>query len=245
VRRDDPSGWYTKSGSGVRLYGALTKTLKESIALAMLVRRLHAEMDATFGAEVYRCKKNKHRTIFVNCPNATQSWTVPSDWHSDMPFLASEPKLPRVLYAFAYLDQVEARGGGTMLISGSSARMRSHEMLGCWGRASTVEETRSFRSMQRLCQENEWFENLIGPQPLGKTGDYRLNCSAAVCAERVQRFMIEGTISGGVPMRVIELTGAPGDIDLWDPRCLHSQSNNARDRPRSCIRFRLERVAAT
>ena len=45
-----------------------------------------------------------------------------------------------------------------------------------------------------------------------------------------------------VSMRVVEMTGRPGDIVLWDPRALHTASNSVGCRPRSVIRFRLEHV---
>ncbi|CAE8630676.1 unnamed protein product, partial [Polarella glacialis] len=42
--------------------------------------------------------------------------------------------------------------------------------------------------------------------------------------------------------QVVELTGSPGDLVVWDPRSLHSASSNANSVPRSVIRFRLENM---
>jgi ectoine hydroxylase-related dioxygenase (phytanoyl-CoA dioxygenase family) len=33
-------------------------------------------------------------------------------------------------------------------------------------------------------------------------------------------------------VRVVELTGAPGDVVLWHPSLFHAASSNASDRPR-------------
>ena len=48
--------------------------------------------------------------------------------------------------------------------------------------------------------------------------------------------------SAGVSLRLVELTGRPGDIVFMDPRCLHTVSANASDRPRLTMRMTCSRA---
>ncbi len=52
----------------------------------------------------------------------------------------------------------------------------------------------------------------------------------------------EGCVSDRIPLRVVELTGEPGDIVLLDPRCLHTTSANVSPRPRLTMRMTCMRV---
>ncbi len=49
-------------------------------------------------------------------------------------------------------------------------------------------------------------------------------------------------VSAGVPLRVVELTGAAGDVVLMDPRCLHTVSANVGRRGRLQMRLTCRRV---
>jgi hypothetical protein len=59
--------------------------------------------------------------------------------------------------------------------------------------------------------------------------------SAGDREKRIRRFMGEDTIVGGIPLRVAEVTGEPGDIVLMDLRILHSLTPNVTARPRLVI----------
>lgn len=241
ICRERTEGWFTKTGSGIRLYGTPPPALKNSSCFAVLVERLHEAADRMFGSGTWRCGYKGHTTVFVNCPNVCGSWTVPASWHTDFPQDPADPKA-KVMYAFAFLDKVEPGGGGTMLLTGSSLRAQADDMRGCCqGDGLTIAETRSHLFMEALAQESVWFKDLFGYPLHGERG-YRYNCNKAISAERVQRFMVEDILSGGIRMQVVELTGMPGTIVFWDPRCLHSPSNNKNSIPRSVIRFRLDRV---
>lgn len=47
---------------------------------------------------------------------------------------------------------------------------------------------------------------------------------------------------GGVPVRVVELTGRPGDAWVIDLRCLHAPAPNAAGRPRMMVTHRFPRA---
>ncbi|MES2035060.1 MAG: phytanoyl-CoA dioxygenase family protein, partial [Pseudomonadota bacterium] len=53
--------------------------------------------------------------------------------------------------------------------------------------------------------------------------------------------LLAGT-ARGVPLRVVELTGRPGDVWLMDLRALHAGSVNASDRPRLMVTHRFLRA---
>lgn len=91
-------------------------------------------------------------------------------------------------------------------------------------------------------------------------GSHRLlNNNGALRAKKISRFLrgdaffrglYEGRVGSelpegvvtGVPVRVVELTGAPGDAWLTDLRVLHSASPNAAHRPRMMATHRYVRV---
>ena len=50
------------------------------------------------------------------------------------------------------------------------------------------------------------------------------------------REMEDRSVIGGVKVRVVELTGAPGDAVLWHPALLHSRSQNRSDAPKFVLR---------
>jgi hypothetical protein len=66
-------------------------------------------------------------------------------------------------------------------------------------------------------REYPWFEAL---------------CSRDRSAARVRRLMLDGDMIDGVPVRVVELTGAPGDVVLMHLGIMHSLAPNHRATPR-------------
>lgn len=50
--------------------------------------------------------------------------------------------------------------------------------------------------------------------------------------DRSQRFMEEGAVIDGVPVRVVEMTSGTGDAVLWHPALYHSRSFNCISVPR-------------
>jgi len=241
VSRFSSEGWFTKSGSGKRLYGPPATEIKSSDSYKSMVACMHAAVDEVLGPDVWRISGRGNTTVFVNCPNKTDSWTVPVGWHTDMPSNREDTR-PTVIYAFTFLDQLEPRGGSTMILAGASRRAQLDDVAHLWDAGKAVAETRSRQFMEALAAEDEWFADLFGPNPLCSVSDYRYLCNPDTAAQRVQRFMQDGTYSVGIPMRVTELLGNPGDVVLWDPRCLHASSNNVSHRPRSAIRFRYDRA---
>jgi len=51
-------------------------------------------------------------------------------------------------------------------------------------------------------------------------------------ADRVTAFMEAETVADGVPLRVVELTGEPGDMVFCHPLMVHCAAPNRSERPR-------------
>jgi hypothetical protein len=54
-------------------------------------------------------------------------------------------------------------------------------------------------------------------------------------ADRIQRYMNDGTVIDGVPLRVVELTGEPGDVILMRCDCFHVVAPNRLAEPRMML----------
>src|SRR5271156_1086178 len=108
---------------------------------------LPAAVDALLEGRPYeRPGPNRRPQVLFTLPNA-QTWTVPSGWHSDSPRVKSGQSSGVQLFAF--LDVVEARGGGTLAIAGS------HHLLND-GRPIRPSEFR------RLLRTEQFFADLLG-----------------------------------------------------------------------------------
>jgi ectoine hydroxylase-related dioxygenase (phytanoyl-CoA dioxygenase family) len=55
------------------------------------------------------------------------------------------------------------------------------------------------------------------------------------CGDRIQRYMSDGTVIDGVPLRVAELTGEPGDVVLMHCDCFHAAAPNRLAKPRMML----------
>jgi hypothetical protein len=130
-------------------------------------------------------------------------WVLPHSFHVDFPPRAT-PAMP-ALRMFAYLSSVDSQGGGTLVIAGS------HRLV------VAGEGERSPQIKACLARHSEWFRDLWRPS----AGD-----------DRVARFMVEGATVDGIDVRVVELTGQPGDLVVWHPALIHGGSPNCRSRPR-------------
>lgn len=166
---------------------------------------------AEFDRTIYRRPQ-----ILVTLPNAnSDSWTIPTHWHVDLPRLASGRR-PGI-QMFACLDTVQSRGGGTLVIAGS------HRLLND-GRNLRVKE------LTALLRREDFFRPLYDERRRGPK-------------ERADLLGRKGLV-GDVCLEVVELTGSPGDIWLADLRTLHTASPNAREIPRLMATHRFVPASA-
>jgi hypothetical protein len=151
--------------------------------------------------------------VLFTLPNS-DVWTVPAGWHVDIPRLASG-KRPGV-QLFTFLDRVETRGGGTLVIAGSHRLLNEKRFM-------RMKELRHL-----LCRE-DYFRNLYSEAPPASAQDRA-------------RLLHESGLVGNVVVEVVELTGAPGDAYFTDLRVLHAIAPNATDRPRIMATHRFIRT---
>jgi hypothetical protein len=148
----------------------------------------------------------------VSLHTGESRWDVPREhWHID---LGARPgghlRLARV---FAFLAPSRPGGGGTGYIAGS------HRLI-----QALFEETGhalpSAQARQRLEARSPWFAALSSRQDKG---------------ERIRRFMEDGDELDGVPVRVCEMLGDPGDVILMHPLMLHAPTANVLTTPRMML----------
>jgi hypothetical protein len=194
-------------------------------AFVRLPAALGRAADAVFGAGVWAPMAGQHGGLAAPNFPLPGVWSVPHEaWHVDEPTTARRASSWGLL-GFAFLDEVEPCGGATVMIAGSHRRLLAlaGELATPAGGLLTTDV-----ALPALAAAEPWFADLFRPgEP----------------AERRRRFMDDGHVSRGISLRVVELTGAPGDITLMDPRCLHTVSANVSGRARLTMRMVCARRA--
>jgi ectoine hydroxylase-related dioxygenase (phytanoyl-CoA dioxygenase family) len=172
---------------------------------------LLAAVDALLDGQAFDREIHTRPQVMVTLPNI-DAWTVPAGWHVDAPRLASGQR-PGV-QMFAFLDTVEPRGGGTLVVAGS----------------------------HRLFNEGRVIHADALRQKLGREDFFRALYSDAESAQDRARLRDHSGMIDGVALQVVELTGAPGDAYLIDLRLVHAIAPNALDRPRMMATHRFWRA---
>ena len=135
-------------------------------------------------------------------------WELPTRaWHFDYTPASTGP---RPLQFFAFLNQVRPHGGGTLVLAGSHRLVAPYLDL---GKAFRLDRVRTSLTAHPWLRE------------LWHTGG----------GNRIQRYMNDGTVIDGVPLRVVELTGEPGDVVLMHSDCFHAAAPNRLTEPRMML----------
>jgi ectoine hydroxylase-related dioxygenase (phytanoyl-CoA dioxygenase family) len=118
---------------------------------------------------------------------------------------------PRPVQYFAFLDSVRPRGGGTLALAGS------HRLV-----APYLGEGEAFRMgrVRTSLAVHPWLRALWTPDDSSDPDD------------RIRRYLGEETVVDGVPLRVLELTGEPGDVVVMHCDTFHAVAPNRSGRPR-------------
>jgi ectoine hydroxylase-related dioxygenase (phytanoyl-CoA dioxygenase family) len=116
------------------------------------------------------------------------------------------------LLVFTFFSDVGPRGGGTLIVEGS------HRLLQRFGEdLSPVEQRGDHREVRRrFLRHDPWLRMLTRAEP----------------HDRIEHFMRGPREVRGIPVRVAELTGRPGDAIFCHPLMLHVAAPNRSDTPR-------------
>lgn len=133
-------------------------------------------------------------------------WSVPRQVWHTDAPRVTGPGVPGII-ALGFLDQVLAGGGGTLFVAGS------HRLLDAPGREL------GSKAFKRALRRKPYFSVLLREHT----------------AQRTQ-FLAQTHRVDGVDVRVVELTGEPGDVVLADARLLHAPGPNVQSRPRLMVR---------
>ena len=215
--RDQPQTWTTPGAAAV-IQPVLIQMSHAGVFAGMLSRAVNNLLDEVFGERGWQPPRLAPRPLGLLFPTHGRPWSVPTrNWHLD--FGPSRPtnETERTdrLRLFGYLGAVKPGGGGTFYVAGS------HRAVGAGAAElwATRERVTSSMAVKRLRGESDWFAELCskGEEDPG----------------RVTRFMREGASFRDIPVRVAEMTGAPGDLVIWHPNLLHAApSSNQRAAPR-------------
>jgi ectoine hydroxylase-related dioxygenase (phytanoyl-CoA dioxygenase family) len=169
-----------------------------------------AAVDDVLGAG--RWTRPKHWGQFlVSFPERGRRWVLPAAvWHSDAAYTEPLEPLSGVM-VFSFLNRVERGGGGTLVLAGS------HRLVARFaaGRPSAGRE-RGAASRKAFYRSHPWLADLV------RAGDD---------PTRNDRFTEEADVDG-LPARVVELTGEPGDVVITHPLMAHCVSPNCARQPR-------------
>jgi hypothetical protein len=134
-------------------------------------------------------------------------------WHWDSPCELHLDRL-RGLFVVSFIGSVAPRGGGTLILSGSPRLLTQQQrQISPSQRHGSIVALR-----ERFHLSHPWLMALTG--------------QASSPPDRTAAFMDRETVVDGVPLRVVELTGEPGDMVLCHPSMVHCAAANRGTRPR-------------
>ena len=205
IRRDDRSSWHP-------IVGDLKAAKRDPMQAAILTERVRGVFDDLLGKAAWTPPRDWGRSL-ATFPEPG-AWDVPTRlWHWDNP---CEPHFdhPTGLFVVSFIGPVAPRGGGTLILSGSPRLLIQQE------RQVPLSQRRVFgtRLWERFHSCHPWLMALTGQAPSP--------------ARRVAAFMDGETVVDGVPLRVVELTGEPGDMVFCHPVMVHCVAPNRGARPR-------------
>jgi hypothetical protein len=205
IRRDDRSTWH-------QIFGNLKAAKRDPAQAAILSQTVRGVCDDLLGAGTWSPPRDWGITL-VTFPEPG-AWAVPTRlWHWDNP---CEPHLDRArgLFVVSFIGPVPPRGGGTLILSGSPRLLIQQE------RRLPADQRRALggKPAERFGRSHPWLMALTGQAPSP--------------ADRIAAFMDGETVVDGVPLRVVELTGEPGDMVFCHPAMVHCRAPNRGPRPR-------------
>jgi hypothetical protein len=204
VLRDDRSTWRQPAKS--------PRSLKRHASEKDITAALRGVVDDLLGPGSWP-EPDDWGLVLFTLPNAN-AWRLPKrTWHFDSP-IAPHRDGAAALHVFALLAPMRPGGGATLFVQGL------HRLTLPYYAELGAEQRRVKHAVhrRRVMALNPWLRQLMGTEPGPE--------------DRVAHFMERDTLVDGVPLRVHEMTGEPGDVYFCHPLLAHSGAWNALDTPR-------------
>jgi len=209
IRRNDPSTWR-------RVKPSILKELKHAEGLfdPILTPAVTEVLDDLLGEG--RWLRPEPLGNLLMTPPQEGDWQLPHKmWHMDSPAPGwVDASIPGA-QVFLLLDQLTPHAGGTLAVGGSHRLVQSLPE-----RASRDYEGHSGQVRRALRARVPWLRELWQQGP---------------SETRIARFMEPTSEHDAVPLRVLEMTGAPGDVFVMHIWTLHAGSMNSSDRMRMMV----------
>jgi hypothetical protein len=151
--------------------------------------------------------------VMVTFPSDGGPWSLPGRlWHIDFQY-TNAPAPLFALKVFAFFGEVAPQGGGTLIVSGS------HRVVERFVTTVPPETRTDYRTCRiQFMKHDPWF------RALARTDEHD--------PDRAARFMDSEHDADGIGVRVVELTGRPGDVVITHPWTLHHAAPNRASYPR-------------
>ena len=205
IRRDDRSSWR-------QIPGDLKAAKRDPVQARILTERVRGVFDDLLGQAAWSPPRDWGRPLVTfpepgawECRPGTGTGTI----------LATCTSITPGRYSLsASSARSRRRGGGTLILSGSPRLLIQQER-----RIPASQRRGSIATLrERFHRSHPWLMALTGQAPSP--------------ADRIAAFMDSETIVEGVPLRVVELTGEPGDMVFCHPVMVHCVGPNRGTRPR-------------
>jgi Phytanoyl-CoA dioxygenase (PhyH) len=204
IRRDDPATWQGRRVAGSR-------SLDDSATFEQVASpAVCGALDDLLGAGNWQ-RPARWASLLVSFPEAGGPWRLPhQSWHLDLPASCALSELFGVRM-FTCLAKLEPGGGATVVVAGS------HRVVQNLAARKGVKRMHSADARKLLIKGSPWMRDL---------------CSLDPAIDRKRRFMDGAAKVDGVEVRVVEVTGDPGDVILMHPLAMHAASRNCAAVPR-------------
>lgn len=199
VDRTDPATWSTTRPTGFQ-------PLSRAGGLdRMWSEPVNAAVEDLIGTSGVHRERPR---VLMTFPDADEPWRVPSaGWHFDY-VPPREPGL-RALQVFVVLNEVVAGGGATVVLTGLHRLVQRYVV-------ETASAPRPKLVREHFSARDPWLKALWTPDPSDPDADDR--------SRRVRA----GAVVDGVSLRLVEATGAAGDVYLMHSDCFHAVAPNTR-----------------
>ena len=202
IEQHEPSTWNLHPPTGMK------SSKKSKVFEPILGPNVVGALDELFGADCWMRPKN-FGNVLITMPNAS-CWRVPHKvWHSDFEATAPTNRLFAVK-VWALCGEVRPGGGGTPQLAGS------HTLFARYLKGDVDREYKAAK--HGFLRSHPWLKELTrddGDDP-----------------DRNARFLDAEADIDGLPARVVELTGNPGDVFITHAWVFHSIAVNAQNKPR-------------